>query len=439
MIALFPHCGFLSETTRMLAIAQALRARGEAVAIATHGGPYTRVLDASGLPWTLLPPVMDDARCQQYLNGIVAIGKPGSRLQPADELRASVASEVEFLRRCGARLAVIGFTLSLYLSSRVAGVPLATSHGGSFIPMVFERGLAPTPTQSPVPQLDWLPGFAKRWMANHGAPRLKHPVAFLNEVADELGVEHVPSLAALMCGDLTMVTDVPEVLGIPADELAAWRPHGNPAYRPGTRLQYTGPLFATLDLPLPPDVQPFLDGRRPTAVVVLNSSTPAFIRRVVAGVRAAGLRVIVGATIHELGDLAVDREVVVAGLLPSHEVMPRVDLAVIMGGQGSVQTAMCSGTPFVAFPLHPEQELNVALGIRQGMALAVGPRRMTEAKVTAAARRVVGEPSFKAAARRVQPLYGGVDGAGRAADALLAHGAARLQPAAELRLAVAAG
>lgn len=421
MIALFPHCGFLSETSRMLAIALALRARGEAVAIATHGGPYTRVLDASGLPWTLLTPVMDDPRCQQYLNGIVTIGKPGSRLQSANELRASVASEVEFLHRCGARMAVIGFTLSLYLSSRVAGVPLATSHGGSFIPMVFERGLAPAPTQSPVPGLDWLPGFAKRWMANHGAPRLRHPVAFLNEVADELGVERVPSLAALMCGDLTMVTDVPEMLGIPADELAAWQPHGHPAYRPGTRLQYTGPLFATLDLPLPSAVQPFLDGSRPTACVVLNSSTPDFIRQVVAGVRAAGLRVIVGATIHELGDLAVEGEVVVAGLLPNHLVMPKVDLAVIMGGQGSVQTAMCSGTPYLAFPLHPEQELNVALGMRQGMALGLGPRHMTPGKVTAAARRLVGAASFKAAARRVQRHYVGIDGAGRAADALLAH------------------
>jgi UDP:flavonoid glycosyltransferase YjiC (YdhE family) len=39
MIALLPHCGFLSETTRMLAIGQALVARGQPVVFATHGGP----------------------------------------------------------------------------------------------------------------------------------------------------------------------------------------------------------------------------------------------------------------------------------------------------------------------------------------------------------------------------------------------------------------
>jgi UDP:flavonoid glycosyltransferase YjiC (YdhE family) len=37
MIALFPNCGFLSETSRMLHIAQALRQQGEPVCIATHG------------------------------------------------------------------------------------------------------------------------------------------------------------------------------------------------------------------------------------------------------------------------------------------------------------------------------------------------------------------------------------------------------------------
>src|SRR6185436_16829015 len=99
-------------------------------------------------------------------------------------------------------------------------------------------------------------------------------------------------------------------------ELEAWRPRGA-AYRTGTRLVYTGPLFARLDLPVPPAVQPFPDGSRPTAYVVLSSSTPDALRTVVARVRAAGVRVIVGATIHDFGPVD-DADVVVAGILPSH-------------------------------------------------------------------------------------------------------------------------
>ncbi|MGJ7506841.1 glycosyltransferase [Variovorax sp. GT1P44] len=140
----------------------------------------------------------------------------------------------------------------------------------------------------------------------------------------------------------------------------------------------------------------------------------------VAGVREAGLPVLVGATIHELGDLE-GPDVLVEGILPSHLVMPRATVALIMGGQGSVQTAMVSGTPFVGFPLQPEQELNVALAIRQGMAIAIGPRHMDEAKVARAVREIVTQPAYAAGAVRARQHYVDVDGPGCAADALIEH------------------
>jgi UDP:flavonoid glycosyltransferase YjiC (YdhE family) len=431
MIVLMPHCGFLSETSRMLHIAQALRSRGEAVALATHGGPYTRVLADAGLPWTQLEPAMDAARCASYLRDLVQIGRPGVRLQPPDEVRRSVAAEAQFLRAQRARLVVIGFTLTAYLSSRVAGIPLAASHGGSYVPPVFQRGLAPAPTTMPIPGTEWLPAWLKRKIANAGPQRLSDPTRFLNDVAAELGVERVPTLAALMLGDLTLVTDVPQVLGVPQAELESWRPRGN-AYRPGTRLVYSGPLFAKLDHPVPAAIEPFLDGSRPTAYVVLSSSTPEMLRAVVARVRAAGLRVIVGATIHDFGPNN-EADVVVAGILPSHEVMPRVHAVVCMGGQGTVQCAMASGVPLVGIPLHPEQELNVDLAVRHGTGLAVAPRHAHSERLTAAVRRIVHEPAFAAQAQRVRGHYAGVDGAARAADAIRAY-LAELRP----RQAVAA-
>lgn len=438
MIVLMPNCGFLSETSRMLHIAQALQARGERVAMATHGGPYAHVLAEADMPFTLLAPAMDDTRCAQFLRDLIQIGKPGVRLQPADEVRESVAAEVAFFRSVGARMAVTGFTLTACLSTRVAGIPLAASHGGSWVPPVFERGLAPVPTTMPIPGTEWFPRWLKRRMANSSASRMRGPVKFLNGVAAELGVEPVPSLGALMLADLTLVTDVPEILGVSAAEMDAWQPRPAAAYRRGTRLVYVGPMFARLDLRVPAPVQPFLDGSRPTAYVVLSSSTPSRLRAVTARARAAGLRVIVGATIHDFGPND-DPDVVVAGILPSHEIMPRVDVAITMGGQGTVQTAMCCGTPLVAIPLHPEQELNVDLAVRQGMALAIAPRHAEGEKMTAAIRRVGSEPGFRHEAMRVKALYAGTDGAASAAAAITrflaadgtsaARGARHLAPA----------
>jgi len=418
MIALLPHCAFLSETSRMIAIARALEARGVPVVIATHGGPYTSVLDATGVKYTLLKPTMDAARCERFIDGCVRLGQPGQRLQSVEEVRESVASEVAFLRETGAAMAVIGFTLPAYLSTRVAGIPLATSHGGSFVPPIFEHDLMPVPTRMPMPGAQWLPQPMKRWMLNRMPTRLRAAAGFLNKVADELGVERVPSLAAMMLGDLTLVTDVPEILGLPSDALENWRPEGSGAYRADTRLTCVGPIFARLDIPLPERVEAWLDGKRPTAYIALSSSSPEMIRRVVARVRAAGARVIVASTIHLLGDLECD-DVIVGGVLPSHRIMPRVDVAVVMGGQGSVQTAMASGTPLIGFPLHGEQELNVALAARQGMAIAIAPQRSGDLCVTEAAQRILAEHSFREAASRVREVYSRWDGPSRAADALI--------------------
>ena len=418
MIALLPHCGFLSETSRMLHIAQALRAQGQQVCLATHGGPYAHVLTQAGESFTLLEPQFDAARCSTYLRDLVQIGRPGVRLQPADEVRRSVAAEVAFLRSQGAVAAVTGFTLTAYLSTRLAGIGLVTSHGGSFVPPMLERGLAPVPTTMPMPGAEWLPAWLKRRIANSGTMRMAGPVRFLNEVAAELGVAPVPTLAALMLGDLTLVTDTAEVLGISDTALAAWQPRRPQAYRAGTRLVATGPLYARLDLPVPDAVQPFLDRSSPTALVVLSSSTPELLRQVVRRVRAAGPRVIVGATLHDHGP-SPDPGVVVAGLLPNHRVMPLVDVAVTMGGQGTVQTAMASGTPLVGIPLHPEQELNVDLAARHGVGLAVAPRHADTPRLTEAVRRVLAEPAFAAGADQVRQWYAGVDGAARAASAIV--------------------
>jgi UDP:flavonoid glycosyltransferase YjiC (YdhE family) len=423
MIALLPHTGFLSETSRMLAIGRALRARGERVVFASHGGPYLQVLEQAGETCHLLEPLMDRARCERYVRDIIQIGRPGLRMQPADEVRAGVASEVRFFREHGVRLAVVGFTLTAHLSTRVVGIPLAASHGGSYVPPVLERGLAPVPTQMHIPGIEWLPRRVKHWLANNRVERMPGPVRFLNEIAAELGVEPVPSLAALLIADLTLVTDLPEVLGVPRAELEAWRPSNSrhPAgYRPGTRLVYTGPLFAQLDLPVPDAVQAFLDGSRPTAYVALTSSTPQQLRAVVARTRAAGLRVIVGATIHDFGPVS-DPDIVVAGLLPSHRIMPSVDVAVTMGGQGSVQTAMTSGTLLVAIPLQPEQELNVALAVRQGMARGVAPRHAGTERLTEALQDLLRDPEARSSAARVRAIYGAVDGAATAAQAIAGY------------------
>jgi UDP:flavonoid glycosyltransferase YjiC (YdhE family) len=414
LIGLFPHCGFLSETTRILAIHDALRILGEPVCVATHGGPWTSLLTEAGVDLTLLEPRMDDARCARFLRDIPGIGTPDQSMYSHAEMIAHVGSEAEFIRRRGIGIAVAGFTLTTLLSTRLAGIPLATSHAGSYVPPVFEAGLMPAPSRPVLPLFGALPKKLQRRFMNWAPAHTKLYCSGFNRAARELGVEGVPSFAALLLGDLTMVTDIPEILGIDAAVLESWSPRGNPSYRPGTTLRYTGPLYARLNMPMPERVEKFLAHGGPTAYVALTSAPESLVRGVVAAVRRAGIRVLVTSTVHDLRDLD-DGGVMVERLLPSDRVMPRVALAIITGGQGSVQTAVASGLPFIGIPLQPEQDLNVHLLEQRGMALRISPSRAGENAMTDAVRRLTLESRFREQAQELQWRVAGVDGASIAA------------------------
>ncbi|MFN7982803.1 MAG: hypothetical protein U0Q11_13165 [Vicinamibacterales bacterium] len=277
--------------------------------------------------------------------------------------------------------------------------------------------LVEAPLVSPLPFTQWLPAAVRRRLANLGTNHVALHCSGFNRIARELGVEGVPSFAQLLLGDVTIVTEIPEVLGVTAADLDAWRPT-RPGYRPSTRLKAGGPIFAELDVPLPAEVDTFLSAGGPMVYVAMTSTTPAAVRSVVNALKPLGVRVLVAGTVHALSDLE-DEQVMVGGVLPSHRVMPRVDIAVTAGGQGSVQCAMASGTPIVALPLHPEQDLNASLIEKQGAGHRMTFADAATPRLATLVGRMLERSNYGDAARSIQALYSSVDGPGLAADAIL--------------------
>lgn len=418
MICLLPNCAFLSETTRLLEIYRALRARGTAVRVATHGGTYEHLLAEAGVPYDLVGPRMTAQRCAQFLRDEIGMGDVNQSTYTDDELRTYARAEADYFRAHGIRVAVTGFTLTTVLSTRLAGVRLVTEHNGSFVPPVWEHGLLPAPSRPVRPVFRALPERAVRWLTNAAPARVRFYCSGFNRVAAELGVPEIPSLAALVLGDLTLVTEAPEVIGISPEVMDRWRPDGRRGYRPDIRLRYTGPLYTRLDRPLPDRVDRFLDREGPVIYVAITSSPPDLVRAAVRALAPIGARILVAGTVHDLGDLASDR-VLVDGVLPSHRVMPRVALAVTAGGQGSMQTAMAAGTPVLGLPLQPEQDLNLVLLERLGAARRLALRYAGSNRFTATARSMLADPGYARAAQAVKRAYDRTDGPGNAADAVI--------------------
>jgi UDP:flavonoid glycosyltransferase YjiC (YdhE family) len=418
---MLPQCSFLSEVSRALQIADALEQRGVTTVFAARGGTFASLITAAGHELRQLEPALTADGEERFLQAILSMGPGTSQdFYTDDELSAAIDAEVELLREVDADLVVTGFTLSAYVSTKVVGVPLTTDHGGTFVPPVLAHGICPAPVNNPDPNLAKLPLRVQRWLANRVPPLLRGPVRQLNRHATQRGVERLPGLMALMCGDLTLITDLPNVIGLSDAELKRWRP-GLAARAPkGCTFRFTGPLYARLDLPVPDDVRTFLADPQPVVYIALTSVSAPFLRSVVEEVRNCGAKILVAAGPLDVGDLAGDR-VLVTGVLPNHLVMPLVSAAVIMGGQGSVQTAMASGTPFVGLPYHGEQELNVAVAERLGMAIRMRPDKAATPALSQAVSRLLNETGFSRSAAAAARTYEGVDGAGTAADVIVEH------------------
>jgi UDP:flavonoid glycosyltransferase YjiC (YdhE family) len=423
VICVVPHCGYLSETSRMLEIHRALRVRGAPVRLATHGGTHESLLGQEGVDYDRLEPGLTSARCTELVQSGPGLGPPDQSMWTDDEMLAHAQGEASFFRDHDVAVVVTGFALTTLLSSRLAGVHLVTEHAGSFVPAVAERGLLPLPTSPtlPPPLRDLPPDVARRAYNEQFGSRELYTAGF-NRVAARLGVEPVPGLPAMLLGDLTLVTDLPEVVGVSAEEMEGWRPAPGSPYRPATRLAYAGPIHAHLDVPVPPRAEALLRRPGPTVYVAMTSTPPDLVRAVVADVVAAGdWTVLVAGTVHDLADLEslAPSRVVVEGVLPSHLVLPRVAAAVVTGGQGSVHAALSSGTPFVGVPLHAEQDLNTHLAAQLGAAV-IRPAGSVEGHVGADVVRLLADPSYGAAADRWAARFAAVDGPGLAAERILA-------------------
>jgi len=364
MICLLPDCRVLSATARTLEIHRALRERGAGARVATHGGTYEWVLRDAGVEYGLL-----------------------------------AGGEAAYLRDNAARVVVTGGMETAREASRLAGIALVGIDAGAWVPPMWERNLLPLPFEPlGIPFERCLPRPIRRRMFN---ARVRSGAWPRGEPAD-----------------LTLVTDLPELLGITATAIDGWRPRDPVASR-AARLKLIGPILPRLDVPVPGRVERLLAGPRPIVYVAMPSSAPGLVRAAVGALRPLGARILVAGPVADLAGLE-DEQVAVEGVLPGRMIMPRVDLAVVSGGQGGVQAALAAGVPFVGLPLGPEQHLNVALAEREGAARAIAPALAGTPELTAAARALMTVPRHRAAAERLRDAFARVDGAGRAAEAIIA-------------------
>ena len=159
--------------------------------------------------------------------------------------------------------------------------------------------------------------------------------------------------------------------------------------------------------PVPEAVAALLASSRPLAYFTLGTVTNAAEGELATGVaalRELDMNLVVttgpGVDPADLGDLPP--HVAVAEFVPQAVLLARADLLVSQCGAGTLLGALCHGVPQVCLPRGTDQPQNAACVAAAGAGVVVDTDDFAVDTIRAAAERVRDDPSYAAAARRIQ-------------------------------------
>ncbi len=417
-IVCFPHFYYLSEASRLVEIAKALRHRGQQVEFFSHGGPYEWVARDEGFEVVPVEPQMSPERAQQYMR--FNRGEDFKSLRDSffsyEELREHVPNEAAALKNARADAVLIGWNLPSYLSVQLADIPIIVQQPGTFTAPFFDKGMGVF-----VPSLiGWLRHLPMDWFMNWFAPRMNFWTYPFNQLASELGLPEYKSTLDFMAGDLTLVMDAPQILGISPEELESYQPRHPRRFRRPPRYRYGGPCFAKLPGDVPESVRRHLDTPRTKLYCAMGvSGSPEVLRSVVEIVSDLDLQAVVLTTTILDSAVKASERVLTVPHAPAHLVNPLADIAITHGGAGTVQTAIHSGTPLVGIPAQMEQACNISLVERQGAGVMLTRLDLSRRKLAAALEKLLRDRSCRDDMLRLKRLQDPIDGAARAAEEIV--------------------
>ena len=245
-------------------------------------------------------------------------------------------------------------------------------------------------------------------------PDLLTPIAVLNKILAEYGLEPIRKTEELLNGDLTLVLGIPETDPLPHE----------------TNATYIGAILwqkADID---PPDWFTQLDHARP--VIWIYSGNPRYlpivtpidssivIRSCITALDREDVQVILTTGHH---DLPNELEPLPANFryhpfVPGLMMAQRSDLLIHHGGYGSCQTGLFTGTPAVIIPTYSERESNArrvqAVGAGEFITPTTDPsgrnKDIDPDELRAMVRQVLFTPSCANNARRISKMMQAVGG-----------------------------
>jgi len=391
----------IAETTRMIEIAKESQNEFRCVFFG-YSDVFSHLIEQAGFQFRRMTPWLTKEKIEHLwkVDRMESFDDPFTEA----ELRERVESEVTLYRELNPVAVVMGFTLSVTISARVSQIPLVYVLPFPLTRPFLDAGLATFPDEFDYPLLRILPGRLLDRITNEWLKNTKLWIKPFQRVARYYGTPPIKRLVDIYEGNFNLVTDIPELAGV-KDLPPNW--------------QYVGPIFAHLEGEVPSELLN-LSHQQPIIYCAMGSSANRDILKIVVeSFDNAPYTVIAPIKAHiQNQNISVPKNVFVYDWLPAPKVNPLADLAVIHGGQGTVQTACAAGTPFVGIGLQPEQESNIDAIVRQGSAIRIRKRRLSRKTLLDAIEQLLNNPAARQKAKEIQMLFVDWDGTKNSAEFL---------------------
>jgi MGT family glycosyltransferase len=183
--------------------------------------------------------------------------------------------------------------------------------------------------------------------------------------------------------------------------------------------QFVGPSIEA-----PPSLAPAPHDARPRLYISLGTifnDRPEFYRACFEAFGGAKYRVLMATgKVNPAALGAAPENFEVRAFVPQLEVLSAASLFLTHGGMNSVGEALWHGVPLLVFPQHGDQHLVAARVAELGAGVTLRPPDVEPRRLREMADRVLGDPAFRVAARRIAGSFHAAGGPRRAAGEILA-------------------
>jgi UDP:flavonoid glycosyltransferase YjiC (YdhE family) len=396
-----PETFNLAETTRSIEVAKRCSTYFNCIFIG-YSKKYAYLIEEANFEFIHLQPNLMEEEIDQIMkvDQLKGIKHPFTY----ENLKERIKNEKDIINKNNPVVVFIGTTLSMFISSRACKIPLVYLKPLAYTRIFFSEGHLELP---PILNKSFLPQRIIMYFYKKIALSITYKPKAFSKLAKEEGVSFPKYTIDALDADYNLITSIPEITGV--NDLP-------------NNYKYVGPVYAQLEVPIPSTLD-MLPTHQPIIYFAMGSSgSKTIIKKILYVLEKLPVTVIcpMKKTLGTCADsFSNNNNIIICDLLPAHKLSNIIDLSIIHGGEGTVQTACLSGKPFLGYPLQQEQRVNINECVRFGNALLLKKNDFTPEKLAELINFSLTSNEMKVHAQKMKILLKNIDGPANAAKFLV--------------------